>query len=92
MNKLELIDTLRFEAQIKKSEAAAVVNLFFNKMVDALANGDRIEIRRLCSFYVKEYKAYTGRNPRTGERVKVKSKKLPFFKPGTELRERVDNM
>jgi integration host factor subunit beta len=91
MNKLELIDTLRFEAEIKKSEAAAVVNLFFNKMVDALANGDRIEIRRLCSFYVKEYKAYTGRNPKTGKRVKVKTKKLPFFKPGSELKERVDN-
>ncbi len=91
MNKLELIDAVRDEAQIKKSEAAAVVNLFFNKMVDALANGDRIEIRRLCSFYVKEYKAYTGRNPKTGKRVKVKAKKLPFFKPGTELKERVDN-
>jgi len=91
MNKLELINAVRDEAQIKKSEAASVVNLFFNKMVDALANGDRIEVRRLCSFYVKEYKAYTGRNPKTGERVQVKSKKLPFFKPGTELRERVDN-
>jgi integration host factor subunit beta len=91
MNKLELINAFRDKAQIKKSEAASVVNLFFNKMVDALANGDRIEVRRLCSFYVKEYKAYTGRNPKTGERVKVKSKKLPFFKPGTELRERVDN-
>jgi integration host factor subunit beta len=62
MNKLELINAVRDEAQIKKSEAAAIVNLFFNKMVDALANGDRIEIRRLCSFYVKEYKAYTGYN------------------------------
>ena len=79
------------EAQIKKSEAAAVVNLFFNKMVDALANGDRIEIRRLCSFYVKKYKPYTGRNPKTGKKVKVKPKKLPFFKPGIELKERVDN-
>ena len=69
MNKLELINAVRDEAQIKKSEAAAVVNLFFNKMVDALANGDRIEIRRLCSFYVKEYKAYTGRNPKTGKKI-----------------------
>ena len=91
MNKLELINAVRDEAQIKKSEAAAVVNLFFNKMVDALANGDRIEIRRLCSFYVKKYKPYAGRNPKTGKKVKVKSKKLPFFKPGTELKERVDN-
>jgi integration host factor subunit beta len=91
MNKLELINAVRDEAQIKKSEAAAVVNLFFNKMVDALTNGDRIEIRRLCSFYVKEYKSYTCRNPKTGRKIQVNSKKLPFFKPGTELRERVDN-
>jgi integration host factor subunit beta len=65
MNKLELINAVRDEAQITKSEAAAVVNLFFNKMVDALAIGDRIEIRGLCSFYVKKYKSYTGRNPRS---------------------------
>ena len=86
MNKLEPINAVRDEAQIKKSEAAAVVNLFFNKMVDALANGDRIEIRRLCSFYVKEYKPYTARNPKTVKKTQVNSKKLPFPKPGTELR------
>ena len=91
MNKLDLINAFRDKAQIKKSEASAVVNLFFDKMIDALANGDRVEIRRLCSFYVKEYKAYTGRNPKTGNKVQVKSKKLPFFKPGTELKVRVDN-
>jgi integration host factor subunit beta len=51
MNKLELIDTLRFEAKLTKSEAAAVVDLFFNEMANALANGDRVEIRGLCSFY-----------------------------------------
>ena len=49
MNKLELIDILRFEAEIKKTEATAVVNLFFNEMANALANGDRVEIRGLCS-------------------------------------------
>ncbi len=91
MNKLELIDTLRFEAEITKSEAAAVVDLFFNEMANALAGGDRVEIRGLCSFFVKEYNSYKGRNPRTGESVKVAPKKLPFFKPGTELKERVDN-
>ena len=58
MNKLELIKTLRDECQISKKEAAAVVDLFFNKMANALAEGDRIEIRGLCSFYVKKYKAY----------------------------------
>ena len=62
MNKLELINTLRFEAELTKSEAAAVVDLFFNEMANALAKGDRVEIRGLCSFYVKKYKAYAGRN------------------------------
>jgi integration host factor subunit beta len=91
MNKLELINTLRFEADLTKSEAAAVVDLFFNEMANALAKGDRVEIRGLCSFYVKKYKAYAGRNPKTGEKVKIKSKKLPFFKCGKELKERVDH-
>ena len=91
MKKLELINALRFEAEITKLEATAVVNLFFNEMANALANGDRVEIRGLWSFYVKKYKAYTGRNPRTGKRVKVKAKKLPFFKPGVKFKEQVDN-
>ena len=90
MNKLELIEALKAEAGLTKNEATAVVNLFFNEMIDALANGDRVEIRGLCSFYVKKYKAYTGRNPKTGEQVKIKPKKLPFFKCGKELKERVN--
>ena len=90
MNKLKLIDTLRFEAEITKSEAAAVVDLFFNKITNSLADGDRVEIRGLCSFYVKKYKAYAGRNPKTGEPTRVKPKKLPFFKSGKELKDRVD--
>ncbi len=59
-------------------------------MTDALAAGDRVEIRGLCSFSVKEYKAYTGRNPKTGKTTKVKPKKLPSFKCGKELKERVN--
>jgi len=91
MNKLDLIKTLKNETDLAKSEAKAVVNLFFNEMSNALAKGDRVEIRALCSFYVKEYKAYTGRNPKTGASVPIKSKKLPFFKCGKELKERVDS-
>ena len=90
MNKLELINNLKEECQISKNEAAAVFDIFFGKISDALADGDRVEIRGLCSFYVKKYKAYAGRNPRTGERVQVAVKKLPFFKCGKELKERVD--
>ena len=90
MNKLELIDNLRFEAKISKSEAAAVVDVFFDRIANALADGNRVEIRGLCSFFVKKYKAYAGRNPRTGQKVKVAAKMLPFFKCGKELKERVD--
>jgi integration host factor subunit beta len=64
--------------------------MFFDEMSNALAKGDRVEIRGLCSFYVKQYKAYSGRNPKTGEKVEIARKKLPFFKCGKELKERVD--
>ena len=90
MNKLELIDLLRQEANLSKAEAAKVVEVFFDEMANALANDERVEIRGLCSFYVKEYKSYTGRNPKTGEQVKIKPKRLPFFKCGKELKERVN--
>jgi integration host factor subunit beta len=90
MNKLELVETLKEETGITKNEASVIVSLFFDEMADALANGERVEIRGLCSFYVKHYKAYTGRNPKTGEQVNIKPKRLPFFKCGKELKERVD--
>jgi len=90
MNKLDLTAALKNEAELTKSEAAEVVNLFFNEMANALAKGDRVEIRGLCSFYVKKYKAYAGRNPKTGEPTSVKGKKLPFFKCGKELKDRVN--
>ena len=90
MNKLEIISTLKSEANISKSEAAKVVQIFFDNMAEAMAQGERVEIRGLCSFFVKEYKSYTGRNPKTGERVTIKPKKLPFFKSGKELKERVN--
>ena len=91
MNKLDLIKTLKNETDLTKSDAEAVVNLFFNEMINALAKGERVEIREMCSYYVKEYKGYTGRNPKTGELVRVQSKKLPFFKCGKELKEMVDS-
>ena len=90
MNKVQLIQALKDATNLSRSKAAAVVDIFFNQMSDALAKGGRVEIRGLCSFFVKEYGSYTGRNPKTRERVKIKPKKLPFFKPGKELKERVD--
>lgn len=91
MNKLEMISALKKEANISKSEAARVVQIFFDSMADSLAKEERIEIRGLCSFFIKNYKSYTGRNPKTGEKVQIQPKKLPFFKCGKELRERVNN-
>lgn len=91
MNKLDLIDALQKETGLTKIEAKKVVELFFDEMSNALSNGDRVEIRGLCSFYVKRYKAYTGRNPKTGKPARIKSKKLPFFKVGKELKEQVNS-
>jgi integration host factor subunit beta len=90
MNKLDLIQALKNSNNLSRSEAEKIVTLFFDQMAEALAQGDRVEIRGLCSFYVKKYKGYTGRNPKTGEKVKIRPKKLPFFKLGKELKNRVD--
>ena len=90
MNKAELAQTLSTTNGLSKTEATKIVNLFFDQMATALEKGDRVEIRGLCSFYVKEYEGYTGRNPRTGETVEIAPKKLPYFKCGKGLRERVN--
>jgi len=91
MNKLELIEVLKEEAGIPKAEAARAVGIFFESISDALERGDRVEIRGLCSFYAKQYDGYVGRNPRTGKKVQIQPKKLPFFKAGKELKERADH-
>ena len=89
MNKSELVERLAIEKDISNKRAEEVVNLVFASMTEALAEGDRIEIRGLGSFVIKDYETYTGRNPKTGELITVKPKKLPFFKVGKELKERV---
>ncbi|MBF0231378.1 MAG: integration host factor subunit beta [Desulfamplus sp.] len=91
MNKLELTHELKIKTKLTEKEAAEVVNLFFETIVDALENGDRVEIRGLCSFYVKEYESYIGRNPKTGEQVEIPTKRLPFFKCGKDLKDRVND-
>jgi len=90
MNKSDLIVALAKEADLPLRKAEEIVNLIFETMSKALINGDRIEIRGFGSFMVKEYKGYTGRNPKTGQKIAVTEKKLPFFKTGKELRENVD--
>jgi integration host factor subunit beta len=91
MNKSELIRTLAEERNISMDEATDIVNIFFDSMKSALISGDRVEIRGFGSFKIKEYNGYQGRNPRTGEKVAVKPKRLPFFRAGKDLREYVNN-
>ncbi len=91
MTKIEMIQSLKEMNGLSKSEASKAVEIFFNEMARALERGDRVETRGLCTFYVKKYKSYTDRNPKTGEKIKIKPKKLPFFKCGKELKERVDH-
>lgn len=91
MNKSELVEALADKEGLTYKKAEEIVNLIFDTMAETLTAGGRIEIRGFGSFVVKDYKAYRGRNPKTGEVIDVKPKKLPFFKVGKELRERVDS-
>ena len=90
MTKSELIDAMAARANLTKARAELVVNCIFDAMTEALERGEGIEIRGFGSFTVRPYKAYSGRNPRTGEPVPVPAKRLPFFKVGKELKELVN--
>ena len=91
MNKSTLIEQMALQLEIPRKKAELVVNLVFDSMAEALCNGERIEIRGFGSFVNKSYGAYSGRNPRSGEVISVPAKRLPAFKVGKELRERVDS-
>ncbi len=90
MNKSDLIDALSEKETLAHSNAFEIINLVFDGFTDSLKKGGRIEIRGFGSFSVREYGAYTGKNPKTGEKVQVRPKKLAFFKVGKELKERVN--
>ena len=90
MNKSGLIETLSSKLNLTEKKAIDVVNLIFKGFTDELKKNGRIEIRGFGSFVVNKYGAYTGRNPKTGTKIKVEPKKLPFFKVGKELKSRVD--
>ncbi len=90
MNKSELIECLAQRINVPHREAAAITNTVIDTMTEALANGENIEIRGFGSFVIKQYRSYEGRNPKTGKKIQVKPKKLPFFKVGKDLREKVN--
>jgi len=92
MTKSQLIQEMMKRSNTpSQQDAKTIVNAIFSSMIQALAKGGRIEIRGFGNFTVRSYQSYPGRNPRTGTKVQVAPKKLPFFKVGKELKERVDN-
>jgi integration host factor subunit beta len=90
MNKSELIEALAQDIDVPHREATAITNTVIETMTEALAQGESIEIRGFGSFVIKKYESYEGRNPKTGKKIKVSPKKLPFFKVGKDLREKVN--
>ena len=90
MTKSDLIDLLCEAEKMPKGRAELLINAIFDCMEASLRRGERIEIRGFGSFENRNYRAYEGRNPRTGSSVSVKPKRLPFFKVGKELKERVN--
>lgn len=91
MTKADLIAVIAEKLKFPWARAEVLVDQVFDSMVDALKRGEGIEIRGFGSFTIRQYKAYEGRNPRTGETVQVRPKRLAFFKVGKELRERVND-
>lgn len=90
MTKSDLVESVAQTTNLTKKKIEAVVNCVFDTMFEALINSDRIEIRGFGSWFVKDYKTYVGRNPKTGAAVTVPEKKLPFFKVGKELKKKID--
>lgn len=91
MNKSELIEALAQELDMSTRQSTSILNTLLETMMVAMERGEDIEIRGFGSFTVKEYKPYVGRNPKSGQQIAVRPKKLPFFKVGKELKERVNS-
>lgn len=90
MTKSELIEVIASNRGLPQKYVEAVVNTVMDTIVDAMKRDERVEIRGFGNFTMRHYEAYVGRNPKTGEKVEVPAKRMPFFKVGKDLRERVD--
>jgi len=90
MTKAELVDEVAKVVQLTKKQAETIVNIVFDSIVESLRAGQKIELRGFGSFRLRSRKSRTGRNPKTGEKVEVPSKKIPYFKPGKELKELIN--
>lgn len=90
MNKSELIEELSMRMAIHPKKSEAMVNTILNSMIEAMKDSRRVEIRGFGSFVMRDYKPYIGRNPKSGEKIQVREKTLPFFKSGKDMRDRVN--
>lgn len=92
MVKSELVQIFSSKADLTEPQAEELVDLFFDTLLKAITEEGRIEIRGFGAFTVRKYKSYSGRNPKTGQKITVPEKKLPFWKTGLELKQRVDGL
>ena len=90
MTKAELVEKVANQINLTKKQTEVVVNTVFSSITDSLAEGKKVELRGFGSFRIRQRNARVGRNPKSGQKVDVPSKKVPFFKAGKELRELVD--
>ena len=89
MNKMDIINKLATDINVNQKIAKIAVDTIIDSIKKAIINNERVEIRGFGSFTLREYKAYRGRNPKSGETVQVEPKRLPYFKVGNELKEMV---
>jgi len=87
MTKAQLVEEVARTTQLTKKHAELIVNTVFESIVDSLRDGDKIELRGFGSFRIRQRGPRIGRNPKTGAKVQVPSKRIPYFKPGKELKE-----
>lgn len=91
MTKAELVDEVARSTELTKKHAEIIVNTVFESIVDSLKAGEKIELRGFGSFRIRKRGARIGRNPKTGDKVKVPAKRIPYFKPGKDLREMLND-
>lgn len=90
LTKAELVEEVSRVTQLTKKQAEEIVNTVFSTIVDSLRAGRKIELRGFGSFRIRNRGARLGRNPKTGEKVEVPPKRIPYFKPGKELKEQLN--
>ena len=90
MTKADLIAEVSRTAELSKKDAENIVNVFLDRIVDALKEGEKIELRGFGSFKLRRRNSRVGRNPRTSEAVQVPAKKVPYFKPGKDLKKLIN--